>query len=944
MAVNHYQNLVDNINYEDINEWQIPDIYHFSDKKVLFPYQVEALKNTAKLLKTFYSSPNGKKELYEFCISNGMESNFCVQKYIKPIDERKGIANPRFELLSEYYNINDDYKTIDGAHFFNRCAYWMATASGKTIVLIKVIEYISYLKEKGLIPNYDIMLLLPKENLLEQFKELVIEYNNSRNPNSRIEIVNLKDYDSDKANPSIIKSIKIYYYRSDLIRDEKKENILDFKDYDNAGKWYIFLDEAHRGETGSSTIQDYITILCRNGFLFNFSATFTDEIDYATTVYNFNLEKFINGGYGKNIYLCKSSFEFDSALDEFSVRTKQLQVLKSMLVYTLIKKQRTPNLYHSPLMVTLVNTVNTEDSDLLMFFKIMESIAGGDYDADLLEQAKESLLADFNFKNYVYGDEKLTFDKSLLINLTIKDILYFLFNSKTHGKIELLEGEENKEIVLKLQTSSKAFALIKIGNADSFQSNLLGPGYLRSMSYYNINYFQSLNSNDDINILLGSRSFYEGWDSNRPNVINFINIGGADAQKYVLQSLGRGVRIEPISGYRKRLPLADTRKSCLMETLFVFATDRNGVESILKTIEHEKSENGKEIELIKNATGFDLLIPKYKQSESRNDFNYFYVSRKTKESFEAYFKSMPANLAILKYGIIPEQYFIIKDKIEKDEFFAIKEDRVYYDMDFLFELVAKHVSLKNYVVSDIHPINDEIVHFKHIRAINLSDTELIELSKKIKNISNYSGETTTQLAKMLANGEITEDEFNQRNAATKKEDTFKDVVIAHIAKHYYLPVIYSLDEKVSYLKNIITHESETMFVKSLVNGMSSIPGDVDWMFSKLQENTDSIYIPYYCYKDNSYHKFYPDFIFWIKKGNKYKIVFVDPKGTQNTDYLNKVDEYERIFTDNGKPKNYKYADYEIIFDLKLVGEDRNKVPAKYRSYWLTQGDFNFINI
>ena len=124
-----------------------------------------------------------------------------------------------------------------------------------------------------------------------------------------------------------------------------------------------------------------------------------------------------------------------------------------------------------------------------------------------------------------------------------------------------MEGEKNKEIVIKLQTSSKAFALIKIGNADSFQSNLLGPGYLRSMSYYNINYFQSLNSNDDINILLGSRSFYEGWDSNRPNVINFINIGGADAQKYVLQSLGRGVRIEPISGYRKRLPLADTRKT-----------------------------------------------------------------------------------------------------------------------------------------------------------------------------------------------------------------------------------------------------------------------------------------------------------------------------------------------------------------------------------------------
>jgi type III restriction enzyme len=30
---------------------------------------------------------------------------------------------------------------------------------------------------------------------------------------------------------------------------------------------------------------------------------------------------------------------------------------------------------------------------------------------------------------------------------------------------------------------------------------------------------------------MGSRSFYEGWDSNRPNVANFINIGvGTDAR------------------------------------------------------------------------------------------------------------------------------------------------------------------------------------------------------------------------------------------------------------------------------------------------------------------------------------------------------------------------------------------------------------------------------
>ena len=51
----------------------------------------------------------------------------------------------------------------------------------------------------------------------------------------------------------------------------------------------------------------------------------------------------------------------------------------------------------------------------------------------------------------------------------------------------------------------------------------------------------------DITILMGSRAFFESWDSNRPNVINFINIGtSAEAKKFITQSIGRGVRIEPL--------------------------------------------------------------------------------------------------------------------------------------------------------------------------------------------------------------------------------------------------------------------------------------------------------------------------------------------------------------------------------------------------------------
>ena len=53
---------------------------------------------------------------------------------------------------------------------------------------------------------------------------------------------------------------------------------------------------------------------------------------------------------------------------------------------------------------------------------------------------------------------------------------------------------------------------------------------------------------------MGSRSFYEGWDSNRPNILLFINIGvRKESKKFVLQSVGRGLRIEPLKNKRKRL-------------------------------------------------------------------------------------------------------------------------------------------------------------------------------------------------------------------------------------------------------------------------------------------------------------------------------------------------------------------------------------------------------
>lgn len=153
-------------------------------------------------------------------------------------------------------------------------------------------------------------------------------------------------------------------------------------------------------------------------------------------------------------------------------------------------------------------------------------------DNDLFEESKQELMRDFGNPEYVFGRERFGFRSEWLDDLRLEDILVSVFNTENHGKIEIIEGEKGKELVLKLETTDKPFALIKIGAADTFQKEKLGSNYSFVSGYESRNYFERINDNEDISILLGSRGgFYEGWDSNRPNVINFINIGGGATPK-----------------------------------------------------------------------------------------------------------------------------------------------------------------------------------------------------------------------------------------------------------------------------------------------------------------------------------------------------------------------------------------------------------------------------
>jgi len=940
---NNLETYIDDIIYDDLDKWCIPNISSYSESKTLYNYQINAIKNAIKTLYTFFADKNGTKEFYNYLKMNKIiENEYDLYKSDNK-DKISMLKNNRFDFLSNYYNLSDN-NILNGYQLFNRMCFWMATGSGKTIVIIKLIETIKYLQKQNLLPNYDILLLFPREELIYQFREQLEDYNKGKQ--THLNLVNLKKYDEEKVQLSLFSQDNIYYYRSDLIRDKKTENYIDFKDYINDGKWFLFLDEAHRGEKENSLLQDYVSILSKKGMLFNFSATFTDNIDYLTTCYNFNLEKFITKGYGKNIYLNQSQFDFKKKNDDYTYDEKKKQVLKSLIVLTLAKKNKEKHkeYYHNPLLMTLVNSVNTKDSDLLLFFRKIEDIASNNLDNNLLEEAKIDLITDFtNHKKYLLGNESLQINLDEIRNITLNDIFYYVYNAETYGKIELIKGEKGKEYALKLETSSKPFGLIKIGDADKFQKEKLGDNYILIESYEtHKSYFKEINQSDDINILIGSRSFYEGWDSNRPNVINLINIGGNEAKKFILQSVGRGIRIEPTKGLRTRFDINNINKNTILETLFIFATNKGAVKLIIEALDEQKDKTYTNISLNKNNNKFPLLIPEYKNNNLKKDLPLFNISENSYNNLYIYFKMHSKELFILKYKINKEIYNILNNSFNKKEkYYQFNNYFNYENIEVLLEKIINHLNTQDKIVYNIRELNDEISNYNNIKLSNLFKEEIDDFTKKINNVINYKESSVDILIKKLQNKEISEEEF-KNNLNLKSKEMFKDLEIINNNNSYYNPIIYSNVENIDYIKNIINTDSETKFIKSFINYINQNKINFDYMFSKIVENIDNIYIPYFDNTLNKYKKFYPDFIFWLKKDNYYKIIFIDPKGTSYSDYQNKVDGFTKLFIDTNKEFNYE--DYNVTFELKLITNDVNTVSKKYKEYWLNVEDFSWFNI
>ena len=917
-------------------QWRQEDLKRFSAEKTLFGFQQKALQNALTALWLFYGDQD--KSLAERYQENGVIG----------IEEKDA----------------------------NRMGFWMATGSGKTLVIVKIIEMLSMLMARGAIKDKrDILFLVYRDNLIEQFKRHIEEYN-LHNPNIRIRLENLRDRDKIKQENALAfasQEVILYYYRADLFLERKSTaKKINPEDYYNGGNWFVLLDEAHRGDSNGSKLKNIYRKFSENGFIFNFSATFTDAIDLNTCAFNFNLEKFIREGFGKQIYVSGQSIEGFRERDDFSDIEKQRVVLKTLILQTYIQqhyeqvRESGNDLYHKPLLLTITNTVSDicgkssaaerKKSDLRLFFAEIEKIAKGEIQDGLFNQARNELRNELNGARYFFGKEEVNIDDEKVSGIEYANVLKSVFNTRQSGSIEVISNKGNKqEVAFKVANSDRPFALIRIGDTSKWMKEVLGDGYESTHRYDDEGFFQSLNKRDsDISILMGSRTFYEGWDSNRPNVILFINIGlEKDSKKFVLQSVGRGVRIEPERGKRRRLQElsndgnidqdvyeAIRGSAHALESLFVFGTNAENVQEIVKSLQQDDGEEvfdlGKQFALNLGAKEKLLLVPAYKESSKplSEEQGKYPISEDDLSSAQGLFDNLSDEVLLAKYDDTnPSMLQKTRDKIKGMS--AYQETRSINNPEIVARRLLDYFNLYSQEFREFDTLGqDHIIHFRKIEFRgNREDYET--LMNRISIMKDYP-DKEIELEDAFSSGD--RETYDKQKSQLEEAKGFKvegkEFDIKYLVSHYYHPLL-SSDEKTSYLTHIIDVESENLFIKDLEKGAGTLDEKFDWwMFSKLDETLDSVYIPYYSSLQGKYAKFHPDFIFWFSKGTDYYILFLDPKGGAHSSYQHKADGYKKLFHEHEAEKVIEEYDRKIRVYLRFFGQDKNKEPEGYRGYWL----------
>lgn len=509
--------------------------------------------------------------------------------------------NKRQSLLDGLNDTMEAYRSEGGEPFrdfeagdLNKIAFWNATGSGKTLLLhVNIKQYLHYFSGgvAGVYPD-KIILLTPNEGLSTQHLMELGEsgfglaqyFNKSQSPpRGTVEIIEITRLGDEMGDKTV--AVDAFEGNNLVLVDEGHRGTGAA-----AGAWM------NRREA-----------LVRGGFAFEYSATFgqavakgmtveqaeedilkkkakmlfettslkkldddqkqqialtgeekrrarvtaTREIYAKCILFDYSYKFFYQDGYGKESLILnmdgKAYEQADNARKYFTACL--LSFYQQLWLWSTHRDKLTDFNIEKPLWVFVGNTVAGEDSDILEVVNFLAYFLNEDAQvktwlADLV--ADKAQILDSKGNNIFQKRFTPLMDYAGKADELYADILRRVFNAPAKQRLKLVNIKNSKgELALRVG-DAQPFGLISIGDDAGFFSmaDEASEEFDSERDDFGGALFGSLNNKDSqLNVLIGSRKFTEGWSSWRVSTMGLLNMGQGEGSQ-IIQLFGRGVRLK----------------------------------------------------------------------------------------------------------------------------------------------------------------------------------------------------------------------------------------------------------------------------------------------------------------------------------------------------------------------------------------------------------------
>jgi hypothetical protein len=505
----------------------------------------------------------------------------------------------------------------------NKLAFWMATGSGKTLLMhVNILQYQHYLNLKGGKPVNRVILLTPNEGLSHQHLE-------------EFQLSGIEAELFSKEGRGLFTGRAVVILDIHKLRDEMGEKTVAVDAFE--GNNLVLVDEGHRGTSGAETgaWMQKRNQLCENGFSFEYSATFgqamkasgnrTLEQTYAKCIlFDYSYKYFYGDGYGKDYHILNLADDSDEGIRRRYLTACLLTFYQQLKLYGDKPEEFRPFMIERPLWVFVggsVNAVRTQQGrkvsdvvDILLFLARFVRERGDSVSViEQLLQGRSGLL-DAQGRDIFAGAFQYLNTLRLSAEQVFTDVLSVLFNAPTPAAlhVENLKGTDG-EVALRLGDNDP-FGVINVGDASALcklceeHQELVVTDKAFSGSL-----FRTLNDESStINILIGSKKFTEGWSSWRVSTMGLMNIGRNEGPQ-IIQLFGRGVRLKgkefSLKRSRRLEGLAAPKNIETLETLNIFGIRADYMRQFKEYLEEEG--------LPKNEDRIEFVLPVIKNLGSK---------------------------------------------------------------------------------------------------------------------------------------------------------------------------------------------------------------------------------------------------------------------------------------------------------------------------------------